>query len=263
MIMKMNRTCKWCKETFVDMEGRVFSNHVRWCDKNQSYDAASYSKKRSKLSLESEAKRHGGNFVDFVVSCHKCDTNFTVSERESKFPSKERYYCSRSCANSRTFSAESNRKRAESNKKATDKLWADPVWASKMSAILSQPNSNFTSKGEVEVRNHFLDKFPEDGWTFGVSLDIGAGRISRDLYSNELKVCFEYDGIWHFKDIHDQLESKAAKDVALNNWCLENNYRMVRMSESYYLKNKTGAIETLEDCIYSSEEQFITLGDEY
>lgn len=261
--MKKNRICKWCNETFVDMEGRVFSNHVRWCDKNQSYDAAAYSKRRSELSLKSEAKRHGGNFVDFAVSCHKCNVGFTVSEREHKFPSKERYYCSRSCANSRIFSPESNKKRAESNRKATDKLWADPEYSSKMTAILSQPKSNFTSKGEIEVRNHFLNKFPEDGWTFGGSLNVGVGRIARDLYSNKLKVCFEYDGIWHFKDIFGQLESKAAKDAALNTWCLENGYKMVRMSESYYLENKANAMEVLEDCIYNSKENFVTLGDEY
>src|SRR5690606_30934409 len=40
-----------------------------------------------------------GEKKEFKVCCKKCNTPFTVIEREKNFPSKEKYFCSRSCAN--------------------------------------------------------------------------------------------------------------------------------------------------------------------
>ena len=73
-------------------------------------------------------------------------------------------------------------------------------------------NRHFTSKNEVLIRDYFINNFPEDEWTFGGSIRMNEHQMSRDLYSNKLKICFEYDGIWHFKDIHGQLEQKQLKD---------------------------------------------------
>ena len=28
------KQCKYCNQIFKNIEGRVFSNHIRWCDKN-------------------------------------------------------------------------------------------------------------------------------------------------------------------------------------------------------------------------------------
>jgi hypothetical protein len=41
-----------------------------------------------------------GKFKKYKVSCHKCNKEFEVEEREKLFPKKEKYFCSRSCANS-------------------------------------------------------------------------------------------------------------------------------------------------------------------
>jgi hypothetical protein len=45
-----------------------------------------------------------GKIKEFQVTCKTCDKEFAVNERESQFPIKEKYYCSKSCANSRTRS---------------------------------------------------------------------------------------------------------------------------------------------------------------
>lgn len=51
-----------------------------------------------------------GEFKYFDVVCHKCGKIFKVREREKKFPIKEKYYCSRSCANARVHSEETKNK---------------------------------------------------------------------------------------------------------------------------------------------------------
>ena len=51
-----------------------------------------------------------GELKHFNVLCNKCNKEFDVEEREKIFPKKEKYYCSRSCANSRIHSEETKQK---------------------------------------------------------------------------------------------------------------------------------------------------------
>lgn len=55
-----------------------------------------------------------GEHTTFKVTCHKCNTEFEVVEREKLHPQKKIYYCSRNCANSRTWSDEDKKKKSES-----------------------------------------------------------------------------------------------------------------------------------------------------
>lgn len=50
----------------------------------------------------------------FKVSCAKCNKEFEVEENEKNFPKKDKYFCSRSCANSRIFT-----------KDIIDKIWTE------------------------------------------------------------------------------------------------------------------------------------------
>lgn len=66
--------------------------------------------------------------VEYNVVCSICNKNFKVLERKNSFPSKEKYYCSRSCANSRNWDDEHKRKLSESCRnsekvKSSFKLW--------------------------------------------------------------------------------------------------------------------------------------------
>lgn len=50
------------------------------------------------------ANKKYGKYKLFDISCYKCNKSFQIQEREKLFPTKEYYYCSRSCANSRIHS---------------------------------------------------------------------------------------------------------------------------------------------------------------
>jgi len=254
--MKKNRQCKHCNEIFENIEGRKFSNHVRWCLKNPKVARGTNS--HSVGSRKANATRFGGEFKDFEVVCHKCNKKFIVKEREKKFPMKEKYFCSRSCANSKIWSEETNKKRSISNAISSKKMWENPEFAK----MMMTKNKNFTSKTEVLIREYFIKNYSSDEWTFGGTISYNNLRISRDLYSKKLKVCVEYDGIWHFKDIHGQLQEKQQKDQALENWCIDNNYRLIRMSESFFNSN-LNPIKIIESCVYENVTQIIKKGIEY
>lgn len=196
-------------------------------------------------------------------NCICCGKEFTY-EKIITHPIKNT--CSRSCTATLT-----NKKRIENGYQIkwsdeqracqsirSKKLWQDQDYAKKIMSA----NKKFTSKNEVIIRNYFIEKFPEDEWTFGGSLKISDETITRDLYSKKLKICFEYDGIWHFKDIHGQLAKKQVKDMLLEKWCIENEYTLIRLDEDNYNKNFT--ITDLEALIYSiSESTIIKIGERY
>lgn len=50
-----------------------------------------------------KADKKYGKVKKFKVNCHKCNLEFEVKERSKLFPKKKKYYCSRSCANSRNW----------------------------------------------------------------------------------------------------------------------------------------------------------------
>lgn len=74
------------------------------------YKSESY-KKNHHNGLITRYNKQYGVHTDYEVKCHKCGKNFTVNERAKKFPKKEKYFCTRSCANSRVQTEEINEKR--------------------------------------------------------------------------------------------------------------------------------------------------------
>ena len=94
-----NRKCIHCETLFENIDGKIFANHVRWCDKNLKNGD------KGKKSLSTSAREFWvekiGKIKEYQVNCGKCNNLFIVKERETKFPSKAKYFCSRSCANSR------------------------------------------------------------------------------------------------------------------------------------------------------------------
>jgi hypothetical protein len=95
----MEKTCKHCKETFNFDHANQFANHVRWCSKND----LNGDKGASNISLKKRESfsKTLGSFKDFEVECFLCKKNFSVNERETRHPEKDKYFCSRSCANNR------------------------------------------------------------------------------------------------------------------------------------------------------------------
>ena len=63
------RTCIYCQRVFEDVSGKVFANHVRWCDKNTTNG----DKGRSKFGLI-----HKKREIVVRKTCLKCGKEFEV-----------------------------------------------------------------------------------------------------------------------------------------------------------------------------------------
>lgn len=220
---------------------------------NDKYDTVQFLQ-RVKENGEKTNFRLYGPKISETVKCYKCGKEFIYTSRKKKFNKKKKFFCSRPCANSRAFlhrklSLESKKKLSESLKKA----WADGLFDNKKQAKI------FSSKNERYIVKYFKENFPDDNWKSGGQLKIADSKsISRDMWSDKLKVCFEYDGIWHFKNIHNQLKDKQEKDALLEKWCIENNYRLVRIDEDSFLN-----IEQVIAAIYKNSERTLKIGSRY
>lgn len=84
--------CKHCKTEFNFSTTSEKANHSRWCDHNPKRD--NWNKAQGTVSRFGELK-------EFEVECLSCSNKFLVTEREKLHPQKDKYYCSRSCANNR------------------------------------------------------------------------------------------------------------------------------------------------------------------
>lgn len=73
-----------------------------------------------------------------------------------------------------------------------------------------------------------------------------------------IKICFEYDGDWYFKDIHGQLLDKQRKDRKLAKWCRDNGYRLIRIDERFYEN-----VAQIEKLIYRRKGKIIKIGNRY
>jgi len=242
------RTCKYCNQTFL-IEHGSFANHVRYCKKNNSYNH-----KKCLNKLKNKAEERYGKIKTFTVICFRCGTLFQVSEKEKLFPQKEKYFCNKSCSNSGRETSWSEKSKKDLSKKMSPiikKLWQNKEYSKKV----LQNNFYFTSKGEREVRDYFMINFPDDNWTFGGIITFDDIKIVRDLYSNKLKICIEYDGIWHFDNIKDQLLYKHKQDIALEKWCIQNKYRLIRIDEDLYYKDKEYYMKQLYEEVYNSSNQ--------
>jgi hypothetical protein len=75
-------------------------------------------RKRSKKSIEIQKQKINNKWKMFTVICCKCGKYFEIKEYKTDFPKKNKYYCSRSCANKREHSSETKLKISESARKS-------------------------------------------------------------------------------------------------------------------------------------------------
>jgi len=103
-------TCPYCKSV-LEMNKRSFANHVRWCKENPNHKKIkeSASLKSSNRALNHYTKVYG-EYKDFDVTCCVCNKHFIIKDREFKFDKNKKYFCSRSCANTRHHSEETKEK---------------------------------------------------------------------------------------------------------------------------------------------------------
>lgn len=106
--------CKHCNKEFDFSNTSEKANHSRWCDDNP---------KRNNWDKTKASILKYGEFKDFEVECENCKISFAVNEREKLFPQKSKYFCSRSCANTRERPSDVKKKISES---LTGKVYVEP-----------------------------------------------------------------------------------------------------------------------------------------
>jgi hypothetical protein len=124
--MKKDRTCEYCQTLFPQEEGRVFSNHVRWCKKNTTNGDKGVSAFlfACKKTVDERILTTKGTIEEFHVTCENCKKSFVIKEWSKLHPQKESYFCSRACANSRGSRTEDFKEkiRAKWEEKASRKI---------------------------------------------------------------------------------------------------------------------------------------------
>ena len=91
-------------------ESKQYCQGNNGCYKSEKYKTA------IKTGMNNYYNEVLGDFKEFEVESCKCHKIFTVTERENKFPSKDKYFCSVKCSHSHIISDEQKKKASEWNK---------------------------------------------------------------------------------------------------------------------------------------------------
>jgi hypothetical protein len=67
-------------------------------------------RKKSKKAINKQIESNNKKWVSFEVNCNKCGKLHSIKEYNVEKPSKEKYFCSRGCANSRIMTNETREK---------------------------------------------------------------------------------------------------------------------------------------------------------
>ena len=235
--------CGKCGEVFESHSKKA--NHIRWHHQDDDF-RKNYIENIRETKKELDNKRLGF-LKTFKVNCWTCKKEFDVIEREFKFPSKPKYYCCKSCAN--THGEESTKKQAEKVKE----LWkTSPIYYNKCVQNLKRDNFRSSSKGEREVRTLLKDRYGKSNVLAHRQID----NKAVDIYMMNNNIIIEYDGIWHFdKEIYERFGSPDRyyevlnRDKNLKIYCEDKSIRLLRISDKFYLKNKIKAISMIIDFI--------------
>jgi hypothetical protein len=243
--------CEECNIEFKTFQAKA--NHHRWKHLKYAYKTLDTKEKFHLNAVKREEEKYG----EWIEEDTKCSNELCLNNvhlRYHKRKKKNKNFCCQSCANTHKHSDESKKKISEELKKR----WKNGVYDTDSYREKQSSHAFFSSKKEREIVKYFKDKYPEYEWKSGAGLIYNGTTISRDLYSNNLKICFEYDGIWHFEDIKGQLSKKQFKDKLLEEWCIKNNYRLIRIDEKSF-KN----FEQLEKLFFQNIEPIIKIGQRY
>lgn len=124
--------------------------------------------------------------------------------------------------------------------------------------IFLKMTSYTTSKPEkflVEFLNqHFVDCFKHNQQLMSDVFSMNkTNRKQADFVSESLKTIVEFDGILHFRNVEkwNQLGIVQARDLALEKYCLLNNYKLIRISWDAWERNKNCFSPEVEQKIIS------------
>lgn len=100
--------CEFCGVEFDKWQQKA--NHIRWNHKTEEYLNSFKENQKNNVNLIYDKKL--GELLSIEVQCNCCKKYFLIEERERLFPKKEKYYCSRSCSNSHSWSNENKVKQS-------------------------------------------------------------------------------------------------------------------------------------------------------
>jgi hypothetical protein len=103
--------CNFCNEEFVN--DKIKANHIRWHHSNQTYSYEGLMRAKEKALLLNEKKF--GKWIEEEINCFECGEIKKIRYRQGH--KKEKYFCSRICANTRHHSTETKTKISKSNTK--------------------------------------------------------------------------------------------------------------------------------------------------
>lgn len=205
----------------------------------------------NKCQREYELNKNPNPLASHTVKCFNCEKEFQVLEKINSFPTKEKYYCSRSCANSRKWNDEHKKKLskicknsekvkiANKNLKRTkrkDKIEKKcPVCENKFKVHPSNSNTIYCSR--TCYLNDEGAKY-RSGGRGGLREGLGTGKkrgmykgyycdssweLAFVIYNLEHNIKFERN-LQDFKYIHNGKEKKYYPDFIMEN----NNYLEIK-----------------------------------
>lgn len=195
--MKKDRTCKHCKKVFKNIDGKVFSNHMRWCDKNPNHKKYIEDNKKHFKKLVNEKY---GELKKFKVICFKCKKHFEIEERIKQFPKKEKYFCSRKCANGKKWSEEDNIKKSISAKKSEKVKIANKKKRVGKERICKQCNKIFYNKNKTCFCNNKCRK------QFNYKI-----RLSKNIYESYWQYRRDCNFNFNLKDYPNEFDFNLIK----------------------------------------------------
>lgn len=237
----MQYTCKTCN--FCTDNSKCWANHIRWYHK-LTKDTEEY---RSYIQKVSKIKSKPIKYIkeEILRKCPECNKLYKTIQKTNKDTgeiSYQRKYCSITCANKQ------GSKHVDYNKvsewaKNNPRGWCTEEWRNE---YMQTEECQWRSKRENEIVSYFKENFKNDEWTHGCIYK----KLCPDLWSRKLKVVIEYDGIWHFKDIHGQLERKQQNDRDVLKYCKDNGYRLIRIDEDLKL-----SIDDIINAVYNDNKE--------
>lgn len=242
--MELKYKCKECD--FETNNLGIYRNHVRWKHKS-SKNTENYKNFINKLNDTRSKKYRTEEVISICPECNKEFKNIKHINPDLNTEYLQYTYCSKSCAN-KQGSKHVDYSKVSKWAKENPRGFTTPEIRDR---IIKTKSKIWSSKREREIIQHFKENFNNDGWTHGRIYK----NLYPDLWSRKLKIIIEYDGIWHFKDIHKQLERKQQIDRELLKYCKENGYRLIRIDEDLKI-----SIEEIENAVYNSNKELELFG---
>lgn len=242
----MIRTCPFCEKEIEVKNNKVFANHVRWCDRNPERDRLKGDRYRNKIQALKDARIvfEFGDIKEFIVTCAKCGKQFSVFEREKKFPTKEKYFCSRGCANARKHTLVERIKISNGVK----------------NSIKSGKTRKYFQLRQLEERICLWCGQKFSAWTSSkqrfCSCKCGARHREQVKYTSGLCNCLTDDD--KLKREFRRYRNRCQFRFALKNFPLEFDFDLIKKFGWYKAKNRGNNIGGISrDHMYSVQDGFI------